>query len=266
MSSIVAIDAGGSTTKVYDGVQLRQFPSTISYDWRERNMESNGPYDFEWTYNGERGFAGTLAQRESDCADSQKGDTKAHPEALLRVLLALHQFCTAPAPQIIVGQPIKTHTPGEKGAIKQMLQARHDITVNGQRRIIVIQRCEVAAEGVSAGLLVPGGGVVRVLDIGSGTVNFGTLIDRQFNDLGSFTLSKGLETLRAAGPLAFARQIARKAIAGGWKRDDRVYLCGGGAEALLGFLQQYFPAAEVIPDPVTANVRAFYMIARKFYG
>ncbi|CAM3526805.1 ParM/StbA family protein [Paenibacillus lupini] len=263
--TILTIDGGGSTVKSYDGVQLRQFPATISYDWRQRNIESNGLYDFEWEYNGGKGFAGTLAQRESDCADSMKGDTKAHPEAVLRVLLALHQYCPDPAPRIIVGQPIKTHTLGEKTAIKEMLQRKHDITVNGQRRIILVQRCEVAAEGVSAGLLVAGAGLTRVIDIGSGTVNFGTLIDRQFNDLGSFTLSTGVETTRG-GISALAHQIARAARAAKWQSEEKVYLCGGGALAMLELLRPYFQNVEVIPDPVTANVRAFYMIARKVYG
>ncbi|ACT00238.1 ParM/StbA family protein [Paenibacillus sp. JDR-2] len=264
--SILTIDGGGSTIKVYDGDQVRQFPSTISYDWRPRNIESKGQFDFEWEYNGEKGFAGTLAQRESDCADSLKGDTKAHPEAALRVLLALHQYCPDPAPKIIVGQPIKTHTPDEKNAIKGMLlNRRHDITVNGQRRIILIQRCEVAAEGVSAGLLIPVGGTIRVIDIGSGTVNFGTLIDRQFNDLGSFTLSTGVETTRG-GVAALAHQIARAARAAKWQPEEKVNLCGGGALVMLELLRPYFPNVGVIPDPVTANVRAFHMIARKVYG
>lgn len=262
-----AIDAGNHVTKFYDGNQCVQFPSVIG-EYRERNIrQKHGDYDFEWEYNGARGFAGTLAMYESECAESHKGETKAHPDAVLRILLALHQYSRHTEHKVVVGQPISGHNQAQKDAIKQMLQGRHDLTVNGQRRVIVIQRCEVAAEGVTAGLLVPGGGLVRIIDIGSGTVNFGTLLDRRFVDKGSFTLATGLETLRGVQQVDFARQIALRALAGGWRATDAVYVCGGGAQGLLPYLNAYFKAAALITgDPSTANARAFYLIAGKLYA
>lgn len=264
---ISAIDAGNYQTKFYDGKQLRAFPSLIG-EYRDRNLQQqHGDYDFEWEYDGQRGFAGTLALHECECAESQKGETKAHPDARLRVLLALHQFGEGMEHQIIVGQPISTHQESEKTAIKQMLCGRHELTVNGTRKIIVVRRCEVAAEGVTAGLLVPGGGMIRVIDVGSGTVNFGTLIDRRFNDRGSFTLGTGMETLRSVQPADFARQIALRSLARGWKANDTVYLCGGGAGAVLDALRAYFTNVRMIEgDPSYANVKSFYLIARKVYG
>lgn len=264
---ISAIDAGNYQTKFYDGRQLRAFPSLIG-EYRERNLlQQHGEYDFEWEYDGQRGFAGTLALHESECADSQKGESKAHPDARLRVLLALHQFGEGVEHQIIVGQPISMHQETEKAAIKKMLCGRHEVIVNGKRKIIVIRRCEVAAEGVTAGLLVTAGGLIRVIDVGSGTVNFGTLIDRRFNDRGSFTLGTGMETLRSVEPADFARQIALRALARSWKANDTVYLCGGGAGAVLATLRAYFPGVRMIEgNPEYANVKAFYLIARKVYG
>lgn len=268
---IVAIDAGGDTTKVYDGHRFTRFPSIIGYDWRQRNLQQqHGQFDFEWEYRGQRGFAGTLALYESECAEARKGDSKAHTDALLRVLIALHQFADGVQHKIVVGQPIGTHTVEEKALIKEMYlggDGKHELTVNGIRKTVWITRCEVAAEGVTAGLLVSGTGTVRVIDIGSGTVNFGTLIDRRFNDRGSFTLSSGMETLRTSDPNAIARQVALRALSGGWRKEDTVYVCGGGCEPLLEPMQAYFPAARAIDgDPVFANVRAFYLIARKLYG
>lgn len=269
--SIVAIDAGGDTTKIYDGQRFTRFPSIIGYDWRDRNLQQHpGPYDFDWQYNGQRGFAGTLAQNESECGESRKGDSKAHPDALLRTLIALHQYADGVQHKIVVGQPIGTHTAEEKTLIKEMYlggDGRHELTVNGIRKTIWITRCEVAAEGVTSGLLVPGNGTIRVIDIGSGTVNFGTLVDRRFNDRGSFTLAKGLGTLRSVDPAAFAHQIATRALAGGWRKNDTLYVCGGGCEAIIEPLHAYFPTARAIDgDPVMANVRAFYLIARRLYG
>lgn len=264
---ISAIDAGNYKTKFYDGKQLRSFPSLIG-EYRDRNLKTqHGDSDFEWEYEGQKGFAGTLALHESECADSQKGETKAHPDARLRILLALHQFGEGIEHKIIVGQPISMHQDTEKEAIKDMLCGRHELVVNGKRKIVLIRKCEVAAEGVTAGLLVPGGGLVRIIDIGSGTVNFGTLLDRRFNDKGSFTLGIGMETLRSAQVSDFARQIALKALAGGWKRGDAVYVCGGAAAVLVESLRAYFPNLRLIDgDTSYANVKAFYLIARKVYG
>lgn len=264
----VAIDAGGRTTKIYDGSKIHCFPSSLGYDWRERKLkQEQGEYDFEWEHRGQKGFAGTLALYESDCAESQKGDSKAHPDALLRILIALHHFTEGIEHKIVVGQPIITHTKEEKQLIKEMIIGRHDLTLNGKHKPLLITRCEVAAEGVTAGLLVPGGGVVRVIDIGSGTVNYGTLIDRRFNDKGSLTLSSGMETIRSVDPVAFGRQIALRALAAGWGKNDAVYLCGGGTVSLLEAIRTYFLNAKpIIGDPVTANVRSFYLIARKLYG
>lgn len=265
---IVAIDAGGSTTKFYDGKDMTVFPSEIGYDWRERRIKSQyGQFDYEWEYDGMKGFAGTLAQYESDSSDSRKGDTKAHPDARLRVLLALHQFAEGIGHHIVVGQPIGKHNDTEKVAIKKMLEGRHDFSVNGNRKTIVIHRCEVAAEGVTAGLLVPSTGTIRIIDIGSGTVNFGTLINRRLNDKGSFTLSTGVETKLSDDTTAFARQIALRAIKGGWKEDDNIFLCGGGATTHLSDIKTYFKKTCLIDsDPVTANVKAFYLIAGRLYG
>jgi len=267
--SIIGIDAGGSAVKLYDGRQFKQFPSAIGYDWRELNIEQkHGDHDYDWEYKGERGFAGTLALYESQMAESIKGDTKAHPDARLRVLIALHQFTDGIEHDIVVGQPYRTHTPKQKKLIKELLQGRHEITINGVRRVIVIRRCEVAAEGVSACLLVPGMGKVRVIDIGSGTVNFGTLVDRRFSNIGSDTLVNGLETILTTEPNAFARQIAAHAVRIGWNATETVHLCGGGAEKLQNGLSKHFAAAELLKPgmSVFANVEAFYLIAKGLYG
>lgn len=266
--SVIAIDAGGSTTKFFDGKQLVIFPSQIGYDWRDRRIKSKyGDYDFEWSYEGQKGFAGTLAQHESDCSDSRKGDSKAHPDARLRVLLALHQYAEGFVHNIVVGQPIGKHTDTEKKTIKDMLIGRHTLAVNSVPKTFLIDRCEVAAEGVTAGLLIASNDLIRVIDIGSGTVNYGTLINRKLNDRGSFTLATGLETTLTNDKSAFARQIALRAIQGGWHANDKVYLCGGGAVVLVDELQSYFPNAKLIAgEAIEANVRAFYMIANKLYG
>lgn len=266
---IAAIDPGNCNTK-FAGLQQRPFvfPSAIGVNDLARNLKREaGPYDFEWEYDGKCGFAGTLALEESEYAESRKDDSKAHFDAKLRTLIALHRFGAGNDFDIVVGQPIDTHTEAEKTAIKRMYIGRHDLTVNGQRKIITINRCEVSPEGAAAGLLVaPNAGTIRVIDIGSGSVNYATIINRRFNNRGSWTYNEGMESKRDLQPAAFARQIASKAIARKWSVEDMVYLVGGGAAELLPYLLEYFRHAQLIDDPQTANVRAFLMIARRVYG
>jgi plasmid segregation protein ParM len=264
-SMISAIDAGNSYTKFYDGTQLKKFPSDIGFDFRNRNLEQkHGEFDFVWEYAGKKGFAGTLAE-ESECGGSQGGDSKAHFDALLRILIAIHRFSSDSVHDIVVGQPISKHDPAEKQAIKTMLIKNHDITINGERKILVIRRCEVAAEGVVSGLLKPASGVVRVLDIGSATVNYGTLKDVRFIDKGSWTEMLGMNGFTHSNYEAISRAIAVKAL-NKWNKEDVVLLCGGGAETIFPFLKEYFPKIELMQEPVFTNVKAFYEIARKLYG
>jgi plasmid segregation protein ParM len=262
----VAVDGGGSTVKFYDGQRLVRFPSAISYDWRKRNLEPTNrkPYDFDWEYRGEKGFAGELAQRESTMSETRKGNTKAHPEARLRILIALHQY-GATAVNLIVGQPIKTHTAEQKQAIKQMLIGRHEMKINDETKTIIINRCEVAPEGASAGLLIPHNGTIRTIDIGSGTINCGTLMDRAFVDRQSFTIEDGMETVMSDDPTANAKTIFRACENRKWGRNDEVYALGGGSTDLYAALQNEFPRIQLIDDPVTANVRAFHLIGRRLY-
>ena len=162
----VAIDPGNSNTKFYDGKDLKMFPSAIGINSLQRNLKrSLSVNEYEWEYDGKCGFAGSLAIDESDYYESRKDDSKAHFDALMRSLIALHQFGSTNVYDIVVGQPIITHNEDEKRAIKAMYEKKHDLVVNGVRKLIVIRRCTVSPEGAAAGLLVaPDIGTVRVMD------------------------------------------------------------------------------------------------------
>lgn len=259
-----AIDGGNAYTKFYDGVLLKRFPSEISLDYRERSLvQKHGEYDFVWEYEGKKGFAGTLAE-EAECGGSIGGDSKAHFDARLRILIALHQFTQGVSHDIVVGQPISKHE-SEKQVIKEALLGSHELIVNGEKKLLFVKRCEVAAEGVVAGLLKPSNGIMRVMDVGSATVNYGTLKDKRFLDRDSWTVLEGLETFTHQNYEAIGRKIAGNALKK-WRREDRVLIVGGGAEYVYPQVKQIFPKAELFNDPTFANVKAFYLIARKLYG
>ena len=117
---IVAVDAGNHETKYCSQYGVGKFPSVLG-EYRERRLEQRfSDYDMVWEYRGKKGFAGTLAKYESEFSGSIMGDSKAHEDAKIRILLALHILGDTDY-QIVVGQPINRHTPEEKLKIKVML-------------------------------------------------------------------------------------------------------------------------------------------------
>lgn len=271
----LGIDAGNARAKVAGPAGCIDFDAALG-EYRQRNLtSSHGPDDMEIEYQGKRFFAGSLARNESEFGGCLMGDSKAHADARLRVLIALARYNAAEV-SIVVGQPISRHTAEEKQKIKQMLQGCHDLTVNGLRHRIAILRCEVAAEGASAIWAAPAGaqaGLVHILDVGSGTVNGATVCDRRYVDRDSWTLSFGLHTNKSTDRSAMADGIAREALKK-WGRGDRVLLVGGGAEEIVNHIQRHFPGAEILRPvlhgqqlhPIYANSIGYYQIARGIYA
>lgn len=262
--TIAGIDAGNWDTKFVDGKVAKCFPSAIG-GYRDMKLKNElGEFDFVYQFRGKRGFAGTLAVNESR-SSSKKGLSKVHDEALLRILLALHQFSPDTEHHIVVGQPIKTHTDEEKLAYKAMVQDEHILEVNNVKKVIRIKRCEIAAEGVAVGLLPPTDtGTVRVIDIGSGTVNLGTVVNLRFRDLESVTFPFGTETVNVEDE-EFARLICNMAL-DMWNKSDNVRVCGGGAPAVFQYIRLFFPNAILQPDPTFSNAKAFFELAKKVYA
>lgn len=273
---ILGIDAGNRKTKIVTEKGAYMFESTIG-EYRERKLvERFGDDDMVFEYEERKGFAGTLARYESEFGGSRKGDSKAHEEAKLRILLAIHRHSNDIVNDIVVGQPISTHSESEKVKIQDMLKGTHFLKVdygNGfLEKKIIIRRVLVAAEGCSAILCRPQQGLVRLIDVGSGTVNFGTINDMRFIDRDSFTERFGLETNKTKDMEAIARKIANVAL-DKWHENDKVLLIGGGAIPLFEHLKTYFPNCELLKpihnnqelSPAFANAVAFYRIGEMLY-
>jgi plasmid segregation protein ParM len=279
VSRIIGIDAGNDSVKVYSEGGADIFPSDLG-EYRSLKLTNNLlKDDMSYEYNGVKGFAGTLAQRESEFAASMLGTTKAHPDVLIRVLIALHRTSLTDSQSfnIIVGQPITNHTSSHKERMKEMLIGEHVFTINGRPKKLTIERVEVAAEGASAFWSAPKQGKVRLIDAGSGTVNIATIENGMYIDKESDTLNFGFNTLKSNDIDAFARRVALNCFKK-WKRKDEVYLLGGKAEKLLVPMLYHFANSEVLKPIVEengatkllpsifSNAVAFYNIGRKVYG
>lgn len=269
---ILGLDAGNHAVKAVGPFGPLRFLSCLG-EYRERRLQAvHGPDDMVWEYQGRRGFAGSLALHESEFAGSMMGDSKAHEDLQLRVLLALHRY-GGDRYHLVVGQPISSHTPEEKERIRALLLGPHEITVNGERRHLVVEDVRVAAEGGAAFWSAPRRGLVRIIDIGAGTVNGATLVDGRYIDRDSWTLRYGRESTITRDPWAMARGIATEALKR-WRPGDPVLLAGGAAEELVEPLGDYFDRLEILRPhlagqplhPVWANAVGFYAIAREVYG
>lgn len=281
MTEILGVDAGNSSIKIV-GERGEMILSAALGEYRKRKLEQKfSEDDIIYEFKGRKGFAGTLAENESQLLATRMGDSKAHEEMLIRVLLGINKYSTSHRFKIVVGQPISKHTKTEKNKMKNMLIGLHEIKINGIKRNIAIEEVEIASEAGSAFWSNPRRGKVRIIDIGSGTVNAATLNDGKYIDRDSFTIKDGLETILVDDVNALARIIALKALTL-WNPNDIVLVCGGGAELLLPHLKEYFyNISLLLPkiqhtnqnktiyetiSPIYANAVGFYNIAKKVFS
>lgn len=277
---ILGIDAGNFKAKVAGIHGVDSFKTNIC-NWFERDVkEQFGNDDMEFEINGRKGFAGTIAQFEDEFGDGTTyGDTKAHEDTKIRILLAVYRYIEKYCKGIdqvclVTGQPINRHKDVEKSKIIDMLINSHDFVVNGNRIKFVIEDVKVAPEG-SAAFWSETQKDMNIVDIGSGTVNLATIIDKKHIHKSSGTLNTGIETIRNKNDYeALTRAIYQFATKLKWKNTDPVYTCGGVAEKIIPYLQKHFvnvsPMKPVLRrqydsitvPPTFANAIGFYNLAK----
>lgn len=274
---ILGIDAGNFKTKVVGKVGLMDFISAIGESRDVNLQQKHGEDDMVFEYEGRKGFAGTLAVYESEFGGSILGDSKSHEDAKIRILLAIHRYCTLNnlrdnTFQIIVGQPISKYTQTEKDHIKWLLNGKHVLAVNGIEKTFFINQVEISPEGAASIWSNPQKGLVRLLDIGSGTVNYSTILDGRFVDRDSGTLTFGMNTNKSNDMYALSRGIATNVLKK-WDKNDNVFIVGGIAEEIKPMIDEYFPNTHILypiyknqfVNPIYANAVAFYNIAVNVY-
>lgn len=280
---ILGVDAGNYMAKVAGPYGIDSYRTAIC-EWFERNIvETFGDDDMEFEIAGRRGFAGTIAEYEDIFgASGMYGDSKAHEDTKIRVLLAIHRYIEKYCPNtqtvsLVTGQPITSHIDSEKEKIQEMLQGRHEFTVNGNRQVIYIDQVRVGAEGTGAFWSQPENGTVRIIDVGSGTINAATVKNKKVVNTESGTFNFGMETLNV-GLDSVARGVVRETTRLRWKNTDQVYVCGGVASDILPHIQEHYSSAKLIQPllkrmdgvevarPVFANAIGFYTLGKGVFG
>lgn len=275
---ILGIDAGNYQVKVVGERGVMSFYSDIG-EYRDLRLKQyHGEDDMVVEYEGEKYFAGTLAKFESEYGGTIMGNTKAHKDAKLRVLIALHKYCNdRQHVSIVTNQPIEKHIDSEKVKIKNMLKGSHTLSINGEVKTLFIDRIEVAPEGACAIWSDQYQGKVRIIDIGSGTVNCATIQDMRYVDKDSFTINFGANT-NMTNNLEYMTQGIIRQVSRKWQQDDFVLLAGGIADDILPFIKSHFVEATTIKPklqtgnkiqvfhPVFANAIGAYQIGVGMYA
>ena len=282
---ILGIDAGNHYGKTAGAFGVDMYRTAICDYFARDIVERHGDDDMEFELNGRRGYAGTIAANEDQFGvTSLYGDTKAHEDTLIRVLLAIYRYTTKyyldiERVSIVCSQPIISHTADEKAKLVALLRGTHDITVNGVSKRYIIEEVGITAEGSVAYLANPQLGELRIIDIGSGTTNCATIRDKRHINTSSGTFNFGMETLANNASLAeVARGIIRATTSLKWRKNDVIYACGGVANDILPLLAAHYINARLLTPylrtqdgnysilaPIYANAVGNYEVARRTF-
>jgi plasmid segregation protein ParM len=282
--TILSVDPGNHGGKTVGLYGYDYFKTNIC-DWFERNVgESFGNDDMEFEIDGRKGYAGPIATYENEFgASSMFGDSKAHEDAKIRVLLCISRYLDKFCPKIqsvsiITSQPITGHTELEKEKIIEMLMGDHRFMLNGVERKIKIKNVKVAAEGSVAYWSADLPKDLEIIDIGSGTVNAAKIRDKKHINAGSDTFNFGTETVRNKEDFsAIARGIALNISRLKWERNSSIFVCGGIAKDVLDPLKKHYVNAQIltpkykqktkitIMHPVFANAVGMFELAKRVY-
>lgn len=280
MEEILGVDGGNTVVKVYGKKGEYKIGSRLG-EYRQMAEEKKlGKDDIIFEYKGRKGFAGTLAEVESEFDYSLGTESKAHEDIAIRVLLGICNYSENTEFKIVVGQPIVTNTKDEKDVIKDFLKGEHDFTINGKKRHVTIKQVEVSAEGAAAYWASPQEGLVYVLDIGSNQVNAAAFMNGNYLDKSSFSITEfGTETNITEDVEAMTKAIYSRCYRRKWRAHGKLLIVGGRAASFVEPFKQYFdevstltPKMTTAPgkmrmlNPIYANAVGFYNIAEAVYG
>lgn len=262
---IIGVDVGRFKVKAWHGNGYFEFCSNLGECRDLEFSDVKGKDDMIGEYNGRKFTAGTLAIRESEYGDSLMTESKLHDDTVILNLIALHRAGQSGGRiHMVTNLPINCHEK-DKSELQRMLLGTHRIKLNGVEKTFIID-CRVAPEGCGFFKYATHGKTVRGLNIGSRTVNAITFRDEMKIGRESDTFDFGTESGKSKNRFDMARAVAAKTGALKWKKDDEVYLSGGGAAELFEHLLPFYPGAKIVMNPVFMDAEALYNTAVEIYG
>ena len=264
---IIGLDIGRNKVKAYSKDHKIVFPSRVG-EWRERKLTSGGDYELE--YNGQKYFIGDLAE-ESYCVREMATESKIHDETKLLFLTVL-AIANQSEYNVIIGLPVIQHILAVKESFITFLSGKYSVKLNGNWRHFSLSNISIVAESAGAYWsevlnfrgevinLSMTNDLVRIIDIGSRTINYCTINNKKYLDKDSGTLPYGTIELENAGNNK--EQFSRKIIADLSKNlrnlNGTILFSGGGSILLYEYLKQQYPNSILCDDPLFANAKGFY--------
>jgi len=275
MTQLISCDMGRSESKFFSNNQKLKFKSVIG-EWHERNLNTDGDYDIQ--IDGQKYFIGDLALREAYLPREMVTESKIHEETLLLFLCGISALTKSDDLFISTGLPINMFNPKVRDELVTLLKGKHEVTFTGYKpKQIYINEITVCPE--SGGTYFYEAkkrpqlkqGKVRVVNIGSRTINFCCVENGVFVNKSSGTLSYGAIQLRNSK--AKLQEFSRKIFADlssqwhDYNEDyDVVILSGGGIILLEEFLKQFFKKTIVSDEPIYSDVLGFFDLGCAKFG
>lgn len=269
MQQIVAIDTGRATTKVATHNKQLSFKSIVG-DWQVRNLSFEGEWEVE--INSEKYFISDLAESESIAARKMTTKSKIHLESKVCILSALAMVAEEEYPHIFLGVPVDQFNQEIKMEMLNLLKGEYYVKINGQLKHLFIDDITICPEGAGtfhyslAKYPFLENSKVRILDIGSRTVNMVVVNNKKFISRDSGTLNYGALMLEETS--LTQEQLSMKIIADlskKWmeydQKSDVFLLTGGGSTLLEKWLKPNFSSCKLVEDPIMSNVLGFLKMA-----
>ena len=292
-----SIDVGFGNTKVFDGKQIACIPS-VYCEALPGEYASEDANDIVLELDGVSYHVGEYARQRDGIAAFDRTDMLRQKLMILAAICSLTED-DYKGP-IAVGLPIcdmeVMKTPLEE------LKGKYKVVYNGDMQVVDITSVLVFAQGeaIYDSLVSNNEGIketIGIIDIGQKTVDYCYYSHGVYNPAfsGSFNegCSKGYTEIRQAlmnlpEPIncsmynvgdyihkvpeaadrawsKLAKNIRAMLANAGWQWGmlDKVYVAGGGAGFLGKSLLSIIKNAEVVEDPINANVKGFYRKAAK---
>lgn len=285
MSQIIAIDVGRNEVKGFNGSKEVVLKSVVG---SHHILDVKPKYDdYEVEINGVKKFVSNLAIVESKNKSNRATRTKIHNDTKILLLTALSLLVDSKKPfNVITGMPLDQYSVKSKNEIMEYLAGKHTVTVNGNTAEFEITKKNFSMGQEAVGsywnevLDLKGNEVdpykfltkkVRVIDIGSRTINFCTIDKGDYINAESGCLNFGTVRITRNAPSSeeeynelkssFVDQIVAD-ISQEWEdyENDVVLITGAGSLLLQVWLIKAYLNAIMSSNPKMGNVYGFYKI------
>jgi len=269
-----SVDCGRRIVKGFNGLDEPIIFSAKVGEFRKLKLENkNQKWKVEISNLGKY-FVGDLAEKESYCDINNTEESKIHIETKILTLTAL--VLIGGNGPVITSLPIDQFNQAEDMA--GLLKGIYTVKLNeAEIKPVIITDVTFVPESVGifySEAIQENGELdialeekIRVVDIGSKTINYLTMEDYQYT-------AKESGTIQDLGCIQFENAGVNKELylkkakselinrVPSWKESDIILCGGGGSLKFKNELQKVFPLVRIVKNPVTANVIGNYKVVK----